>query len=123
HNFDFAQFALSDPSTAYQSGGVLEMSADGESWVDLGPYITTGGYNGVVDTGAQSPIKGRSAWVGSSDAVPGNRTDAMHQVVVNLGAAVADPALFNATSLPSARIRFRLGGTFQALIGGIPGSG
>ncbi|HEU5180371.1 MAG TPA: M36 family metallopeptidase [Candidatus Polarisedimenticolia bacterium] len=121
HNFDFAQFPLADPAEAYQSGGVLEISADGSTWIDLGPYITTGGYNGAVDPGSMSPIKGRPAWVGSSDALPGSRADAMSQVAVNLGAAVQ--AEFGAASLPNARLRFRLGGTFQLLIDGTRGIG
>ena len=50
-----------------RAGGVLEISADASSWFDLGPYITAGGYNGTVETAAQSPIAGRKAWVGSSD--------------------------------------------------------
>jgi hypothetical protein len=121
HNFDFAHFPLADPAEAYQSGGVLEISADGSAWIDLGPYITSGGYNGVVDPGSMSPIKGRPAWVGSSDLVPDARTDAMAQVSVNLGAALQ--AEFGATSLPGARIRFRLGGTFQILTNGTRGIG
>jgi hypothetical protein len=121
HNFDFAQFPLAAPASAYQSAGVIEISADGAAWVDLGPYITTGGYNGVVDPGAQNPLKGRSAWVGSSDAVPGARTDAMTQVVVNLGTAIQTE--FGTTSLAGAQIRFRLGGTFQILIDGTRGVG
>jgi hypothetical protein len=124
HNFDFARFAVTgSPATNYQSGGILELSADGDTWIDLGPWITTGGYNGVVDPESMSPLKGRNAWVGSSDGdLLAGRADAMKQVSVNLGAAIA--AKFNgATSLPNARIRFRLGGTFQALIGGIQGTG
>ncbi|MBP7146660.1 MAG: M36 family metallopeptidase [Acidobacteria bacterium] len=121
HNFDFARFTA-DPATAYQSGGVLEISRDGEGWIDLGPYITTGGYNGTVDAAAQNPLKGRAAWVGSSDGdlVPG-RVDAMHAVSVELGQAIAQE--FGVTQLASARVRFRLGGTFQALLGGIQGTG
>ena len=121
HNFDFAQFPLADPAEAYQSGGVLEISADGAAWIDLGPYITTGRYNGAIDPAAENPLKGRSAWVGSSDMVPGARSDSMTQVVVNLGAAIQTE--FNSTTLPGARIRFRLGGTFQLLIDGTRGIG
>ncbi len=124
HNFDFAQFPASSPQTAYQSGGVLEVSADGDAWIDLGPYIVTGGYNGVVEGGsspAQSPLAGRPAWVGSSDLVFGARTDAMHLVEVDLGAAIQ--AEFGATAVPGGLVRFRLGGTFQILLGGVQGSG
>ncbi|HKQ96252.1 MAG TPA: M36 family metallopeptidase [Candidatus Polarisedimenticolia bacterium] len=121
HNFDFAQFPLGTPEDAYQSGGVLELSNDGSAWIDLRPYITQGGYTGVVDPASQSPIRGRQAWIGSSDAVPGTRADAMQAVRVDLGAAIQTE--YGATSLPGARVRFRLGGTFQILIGGIQGSG
>jgi hypothetical protein len=125
HNFDFARFPGPSGvfSIRYESGGVLEISADGGTiWKDLGLYITTGGYNGTVDTGAQSPIAGRKAWVGSSDGdLVAGRADAMKQVSVNLGAAIQ--ALYSATQLPQGLIRFRLGGTFQILIGGIQGSG
>jgi hypothetical protein len=101
----------------------VEISADGLAWHDIGAYITAGGYNGRVDADAQNSLSGRAGWVGSSDGdnVAG-RLDAMQRVTVNVGAAIA--ALYNgSTSLPGARIRFRLGGTFQVLIGGIQGTG
>jgi hypothetical protein len=47
----------------------------------------------------------------------------MVQVVVDVGAAISDPDLYDAEQLPGARIRFRLGGTYQILLGGIQGSG
>lgn len=122
HNYDFARFPLSAVATRYQSGGVLEISADGNAWVDLGDFIQTGGYNGKVADTAQNPLKGRAGWVGSSDGdlQPG-RVDAMKQVVVNLGAAIQQK--YGVTELRGARIRFRLGGTFQLLLGGIQGTG
>jgi hypothetical protein len=45
----------------------------------------------------------------------------MKKVSVNLGAAIQSK--FGVSQLRNARIRFRLGGTFQALIGGIQGTG
>ncbi len=124
HNFDLARF-VGTPVTAgrYESGAVIEISRDGgATWKDLGPYVTAGGYNGTVDSGAQSPIAGRRAWVGSSDGdLLVGRADAMKAVSVNLGAAIQ--ALFGATQVPTALIRFRLGGTFQVLEGGIQGIG
>ncbi len=125
HNFDFARFPGPQGvfSIRYESGGVLEISADGGTvWKDLGPYITAGSYNGTVDSAATSPIAGRRAWVGSSDGdLVAGRADAMKQVSVNLGAAIQ--ALYGVTQLPQGLIRFRLGGTFQILIGGVQGSG
>jgi hypothetical protein len=122
HSYDFARFPLSAVETRYQSGGVLEISADGNTWIDLGQFISTGGYNGNIASTALNPLNGRTAWVGSSDGdlQPG-RIDAMKQVVVNLGAAIQQK--FGVTELRNARIRFRLGGTFQLLLGGIQGSG
>ena len=125
HNYDFARFPGPPGvfSVRYESGGVLEISNDGGAhWTDLSPYISSGGYNGTLDAAAQSPLAGHAAWIGSSDGdnVPG-RVDAMTQVSVNLGAAIQ--ALYSTTQVPEALIRFRLGGTFQALIGGIQGTG
>ena len=132
HNFDFARFPTATPTDAFQSGGVLEISADGTVWRDLDSFITAGGYNGVVDGGAtpaMSPLAGRRAWVGSSDQGPiggannpvATRTDAMQQVVVDLGAAIA--SMFNTATLDGARVRFRMGGTFQILTNGTHGVG
>jgi hypothetical protein len=122
HNYDFARFAASTPATAYQSGGVVEISADGNNWTDLGSFITTGGYNGKVSDTSMSPLKGRQAFVGSSDGDTGlGRTDAMKKVTINLGAAIQSK--YGVTQLRNAKIRFRLGGTFQLLIGGIQGIG
>jgi hypothetical protein len=46
-------------------GSVLELSTDvGETWQDLGPYITANGYNGTINSGYGNPLAGRSAWVG-----------------------------------------------------------
>lgn len=47
-------------------GGVVEVSTDGVAWTDLGPLITQGNYNSVIDTGFGSPIAGRQAFSGDS---------------------------------------------------------
>jgi len=120
HNFDFARFPATPLTTAsYQSGGVLELTRDGgATWIDLGPYISSGGYNGTIASNATNPLARRAAWVGSSDGEPGpGRTDAMQKVVVNVGGAIGGP------QLAGALIRFRMGGTFQILIGGVQGTG
>jgi len=97
---------------------VLELSKDGgATWTDLGPYVTSGGYNGTIASSAQNPLAGRAAWVGSSDGEVPGRADAMKQVVVNVGAALG------AQSRSGVLLRFRLGGTYQLLIGGVQGSG
>ncbi|MFT3909182.1 MAG: M36 family metallopeptidase [Ferruginibacter sp.] len=46
-------------------GGVVEISTNGgTNWTDLGPNMTTNGYNGSV--GGTNPIAGRSAFTGNS---------------------------------------------------------
>ena len=48
-------------------GGVIDISTDsGKTWIDLGPYITTNGYNGnlIIHTPI---IGGRRAFTGNSD--------------------------------------------------------
>ncbi len=46
-------------------GGVVEISTNGGgSWTDLGPFMTTNGYNNSV--GGTNPIAGRSAFSGNS---------------------------------------------------------
>ena len=136
HNFDFARFPNASIIPAqFESGAVLEISADGgTNWEDLGSYITTGGYNGMVDPMAsadQNPIRGQPAWVGTSNPVmssdpsigPNGRLEMMtaNPVQVNLGQAIQTE--FATTQLLNALFRFRLGGTFQILIGGIQGTG
>jgi serine protease AprX len=65
-------------------GAVLEISTDGNAWIDLGPYITANGYNGTVSPCCGNPLAGRQAWV--SDQV--NWT----QVQVDLDAFVGKDA-------------------------------
>ena len=46
-------------------GGVIEISTDhGDTWTDLGPYITSNGYNGTLSTEFDNPLGGREAWTG-----------------------------------------------------------
>ena len=46
-------------------GAVLEISTDGGgTWNDLGGFITSNGYNGVVNSGYSNPLSGQVAWVG-----------------------------------------------------------
>jgi Big-like domain-containing protein len=77
-------------------GGVLEASVNGGPWrdiLDAGGSFVSGGYNGTIDTGFQSPIAGRAAWTGLSSSVP-----TMTQVEVDLGALAGT----------SVKLRFRL---------------
>ncbi len=46
-------------------GGVVEASADGVTWTDLGPFFTMNGYNGSLLNGS-NPIGGRPAFTGDS---------------------------------------------------------
>jgi hypothetical protein len=135
HNFDFARFPTGAVATRYRSGGVVEISSDGNTWIDLGadpsgnllPYIDPPNrYNGVVSSSSNEPqpkpLNGRQAFVGSSDGdnMPG-RVDAMKKVTIDLGQAIQD--FYGVTELPGARVRFRMAGSFQILGGGIQGSG
>ena len=61
--FGFESFG--DPY--YFDGGVLEYSINGGStWLDAGSLITFNGYNGTIYNDWNNPLKGRSAFVGSS---------------------------------------------------------
>lgn len=75
-------------------GGVIEISTDGGStWSDLGPHITSGGYNGSIDPATiDSNLAGRDVWTAGY-------LDTMRQVVVDLGAYRGQ----------SVKLRFRLG--------------
>jgi hypothetical protein len=65
-------------------GGVLEVSVNGGPWQDVvaaGGSFISGGYNGTIATGTESPIAGRPAWTGLNSSVP-----TMTQVELDLGA-------------------------------------
>ncbi len=48
-------------------GCVLEITTDGgDTWTDLGNWITRGPYTHQIPTGTESPIGGRPAWSGTS---------------------------------------------------------
>jgi len=50
-------------------GGVLEISTDGgTSWQDLGPSITSGGYNDTIYSWADTPLAGRDVWSGTQSS-------------------------------------------------------
>jgi hypothetical protein len=56
-----------DPTLHHFDGGVLEYSINGGStWVDAGSLMEVNGYRGTLFTGADNPLSGRSAFVGSS---------------------------------------------------------
>jgi hypothetical protein len=47
-------------------GAVIEISTDaGDTWSDLGPYITANGYTGMLSTEYANPLGGRMAWTGN----------------------------------------------------------
>jgi lysyl endopeptidase len=45
-------------------GGVLEYSTDGATWLDAGPLIVEGAYNGSIHLSQATPLSGRQAWTG-----------------------------------------------------------
>ncbi len=51
--------------TSSFDGGVLEISINGGSFVDINTFglFTTGGYTGVISTSFSNPLGGRQAWV------------------------------------------------------------
>jgi len=51
---------------SYFDGGVVEISADGGSWTDLGSLITQNGYNSTISPSYSSPIAERQVFSGSS---------------------------------------------------------
>jgi PKD repeat protein len=75
-------------------GAVLEISADGSTWTDLGPYISAHGYNGTISTCCGNPLAGRQAWVGGQTT--------WTEVEVDLSAFVGE----------NVRIRWRMGSDY-----------
>jgi plastocyanin len=60
------RYLFENPTTCYD-GGVLEVSTNGgTTWTDAGTNITSGGYNGTVNSNFENPLAGRAAWCNSS---------------------------------------------------------
>jgi Zn-dependent metalloprotease len=66
HAYDFEHYVPNvDPN--YYDGGVLEYSTNGGStWLDAGSKIDYNGYKGTIYPNYINPLKGRSAFVGTS---------------------------------------------------------
>ena len=63
----FAQAFDFETSDYYYDGGVLEYSINGGStWLDAGSLMDANGYRGTIFNNYNNPLKGRSAFVGSS---------------------------------------------------------
>lgn len=60
HGFRF------DASSRPWDGGVVEISADGGPWRDLGSDFVNSGYSGTIASGRGNPLAGRRAFVGAS---------------------------------------------------------
>jgi uncharacterized repeat protein (TIGR01451 family) len=60
------RFWHSYTTEATYDGGVVEISANGGAWTDLGALMTQGGYNSTISASSGSPIGGRQAFSGSS---------------------------------------------------------
>lgn len=73
-------------------GGVLEISANGGDFEDLGAKILNGGYTGTINTLTGNPLADRAAWVDGTLGV-------FQQVVVDLSAYAGKSVV----------IRFRIG--------------
>lgn len=72
-------------------GGVIEYSANGGAWTDLGSRVTDNGYTGVVSSGNGNPLSGRGAFVGATGGTFSTR--------VNLSGLAGQ----------AVKVRFRLG--------------
>jgi len=72
HAYDFEKYS-NDTNYYYYDGGVLEYSANGGTWLDAGPLIEVNGYKGSITTTENNPLKGRSAFVGTSHGYIGTR--------------------------------------------------
>jgi hypothetical protein len=67
-------------------GAVLELSTDGgATWIDAGPNITSGGYNGVISADYGNPLGGRQGWV---DYISPNFTPVMVNLLPYVGQSV-----------------------------------
>jgi hemin uptake protein HemP len=82
HAYDFEQWTEFGTDTDWYDGGVLEYSTNGGgSWIDAGSLITHNGYDGVIYAGYaghpewDNPLKGRSAFVGTSHGYIDTRLD------------------------------------------------
>jgi hypothetical protein len=70
----FAQAYEFEYSTSNWDGGVLEYSNDGGStWTDAGWLMDANGYRGTIYASYVNPLKGRSAFVGSSHGYTSTR--------------------------------------------------
>ncbi|HEY3450673.1 MAG TPA: myxosortase-dependent M36 family metallopeptidase [Myxococcales bacterium] len=84
---------VNDPSVHYDAG-VLELSENGRTWVDIGTKLT-GGYPGQVVSPSTNPLAGRMAFVGKSPDYPEFKT-----VSADLGAKYEGKTVL---------VRFRIG--------------
>jgi hypothetical protein len=66
--YDFESGHLTGNPTLYNfDGGVLEYTINGgATWLDAGSLMDFNGYRGAIYSGFDNPLKGRSAFVGSS---------------------------------------------------------
>lgn len=87
HRFvlDFFDNRAGGGGITFFDGAVLEVSVDGQPFVDIldaGGSFVSGGYNATISTDWSSPIAGRKAWSGNSSG--------WQKVVVNLPPAAND---------------------------------
>ncbi len=60
------RYVLETGSTTGYDGGVVEISTNGTTWLDIGTNATLNGYNATISSSFSSPIGGRRAFSGNS---------------------------------------------------------
>ncbi len=76
-------------------GGVIELSLDGTSWIDVGESASPGYTDTLESEGSENPLKGRRAYSGESPGFPEPQS-----VALNLGRTYAGKTV---------QLRFRVG--------------
>ncbi|MFO0579296.1 MAG: M36 family metallopeptidase [Polyangia bacterium] len=96
HRYDFEK----DGAQNFD-GGIIEVSDDeGKSWIDVGAFITQGGYNGKLEKSTSNPLSERQAFTGRSTGYLDGDKPGYTSTVLTLS---------DAYKAKTVRLRFRIG--------------